>query len=137
MTYDFPYYPPGAVGRSSTPLPPPTAPVVWATPADVATFLREPPATADGNADMVAATDAANAFAFRRRRAAGYVDDPATAPGADVVRGVVVYAGALYRAGGATDGFASFAEYPPGFMAGGGALGDVYRLLGVNRPVVA
>ncbi|HEY4378071.1 MAG TPA: hypothetical protein VGM93_12975 [Acidimicrobiales bacterium] len=103
----------------------------------MATFLREPAATAQDDEDMAAATDAANVFAFRRRRAAGYVDDPTTPPGPDVVRGVVIYAGALYRTGGATDGFASFAEYPPGFMTTGGTLGDVYRLLGVNRPVVA
>lgn len=117
-------------------MPAPT--VTWATPGDVATFVRNPPATALDDADLVAATNAANAFAWRRRQAAGYTaDDPTTPPGLDVARGVVVYAAALYREGGSTDGFASFAEYPPGFMATGGTLGDVYRLLGVNRPVVA
>jgi len=134
--YDYPYYPPRGRVSSAPPLPP-DVPVTWATVTDVATFLREPQTAAADDADMAAATAAANSWAYRRRAAAGYVDDPATPPGPDVVRGVVMYAAARYREGGATDGFASFAEFPPGYLPGGGTLGEVYRLLGVNRPVVA
>jgi hypothetical protein len=122
---------PVLTGRAAAPT------VEWATVEQVAAFVRQPTTGAADNAELVACTAAANDFAWRRRQAAGYVDDdPTVAPGDAVVRGVVVYAGSLYREGGAADGFPSFAELVPG-MVPMGTLGQVYRLLGVNRPVVA
>jgi hypothetical protein len=108
----------------------------WATVDDVLAFLRIAPATAQDLAEVGACTDAANAWCFRRRGTAGYFDDPAIVPGPDVLRAVVLLAGELYREGGGTDGFPSFAELPPGIDPGG-TFSQVKRLLGVNRPVIA
>lgn len=108
---------------------------VWATPADVGTFLGVPPAEAGDDAWLVEATDAANDVAWRRRLAAGYVDDPTTAPDAAVKTGVVLYAAALYRERGAVDGFASFVELGT-FVPAGGSWAQIQRLWGVNRMAV-
>jgi hypothetical protein len=111
--------------------------VTWATPAQVADFVREPPATAQDNRELVAATEAANQWCWRRRQTAGYLDpDPLVSPSADVTRAVVIYAGVLYREGGAADGFASFAELTPGTFVPAGTMGQVNRLLGIDRPRV-
>ena len=111
--------------------------VTWATVAQVADFVRVATATAQDDRDLVAATDAANGWCYRRRQASGYVDDdPTTSPGPDVTRAVVIYAGVLYREGGAADGFASFAELTVGGFVPSGTMGQVNRLLGVNRPRV-
>src|SRR5262245_2749530 len=116
--------------------PEPPVVVTWVTPEQVADEVGVPVASAAGDARLVAATDAANAFAYRRRVAAGYSDDPAVLPGPDVGEGTVMFAAALYRLRGATDGWSSFAELPPGTVAQG-TLPMIYRLLGVNRPVIA
>lgn len=116
--------------------------VTWATVAQVADFVREAPATAADNRELVAATEAANAWCYRRRATAGYLDasggpeDPTVSPGPDVTRAVVIFAGTSYRAGGAADGFASFAELSAGGFVPSGTLGQVKQLLGVNRPAV-
>ena len=119
--------------------------VVWATPADVGVFLGIPPANAGDDDWLVSCTDAANEVAFRRRQAAGYQDlaiNPLDGrmvgdviPNPDVQLGVVLYAGALYRERGATDGFASFVELGT-FVPAGGTWAQVQRLWGVNRMAV-
>jgi hypothetical protein len=108
----------------------------WAEVDDVLAFLRIAPATPQDLAEVGACTDAANDWCYRRRQTAGYVDDPGIVPGPAVLRAVVLLAGELYREGGGTDGFSSFAELPPGIDPGG-TFSQVKRLLGVNRPVVA
>jgi hypothetical protein len=107
----------------------------WVTPADVALFLGVPPAEAGDDDWLVACTDAANAFAFRRRAASGYNDDPATAPDSDVKQGTVIYAGSLYRERGAFDAAASFVELGT-YVPTGGTWGQIKRLLAIDRMAV-
>ena len=49
---------------------------------------------------------AANAFCYRRRQEAGYVDSLTTSPSGDVTLGTIQYGGALYRQRGSIDVFA-------------------------------
>jgi hypothetical protein len=108
----------------------------WATVDDVLAFLRIAPASPQDLAEVGACTAAANEWCYDRRQAAGYVDELDVVPGPRVLRGVVLFAGELYREGGSLDGFSSFAELPPGLDVRG-TFGQVKRLLGINRPVVA
>lgn len=129
--------PGSGLGGSVAPRPALSTPdVTWATVAQVADFVREPTATAQDNRELVAATEAANSWCYRRRLESNYVDDPTISPGPDVTRAVVMFAGTSYRAGGAADGFASFAELSAGGFVPSGTLGQVKQLLGVNRPAV-
>jgi hypothetical protein len=103
----------------------------WITTTEVEAALGSPVAPGD-DAYLSMATDAANAFAFRRRKAAGYTDDPDTAT-ADVVMGTTLYAVALFRERGTTDSYASFEDLagaytPPGSMS------QVNKLLGIGKP---
>ena len=107
----------------------------WIIAADVLAWLGISVATANDTAFVSACTDAANAFAFRRRKAAGYFDSLTTVPGADVKQGTILYAGALYRERGSVDSFASFNEL--GAPAPIGSMGQIMRLLGINRAQVA
>jgi hypothetical protein len=56
----------------------------WIVAADVLAWLGISVATANDTAFVGSCTDAANAFAFRRRKEAGYFDSLTTVPGADV-----------------------------------------------------
>lgn len=107
----------------------------WIVAADVLAWLGISVATANDTAFVSACTDAANAFAFRRRVSAGYFDSLTTVPGADVKQGTILYAGALYRERGSVDSFASFNEL--GAPAPIGSMGQIMRLLGINRAQVA
>ena len=78
---------------------------------------------------------AANAFAYRRRSQAGYLDSTTTSPGPDVTLGVITYAVALYRERGAVDSYASFEDFATGAFPPS-TFGQVLRLLGVPRPAV-
>jgi len=107
----------------------------WATPEDVGLFLGLPPAEAGDDDWLVQCTAAANDVAFRRRKAAGYVDDPDTVPDEAVRTGTVMYAGSLYRERGAVDGFASFSDLGS-FIPAGGSWGQIQRLWGVMKMAV-
>lgn len=102
----------------------------WADTADVEEAL--PGITPDPDW-LQSCTDAANAWAFRRRLSAGYADDPDLTPGADVTLGVVLWAVSLYKQRGSVDGFDSFNQLE-GFIPTG-SLGEVNKLLGIPRPV--
>lgn len=107
----------------------------WITAADVLSWLGIAVATANDTAFVTACTEASCAFAFRRRKEAGYFDSLTTVPGADVKLGTTMLAGALYRERGSVDSFASFeAMNIPGSV---GSMGQINRLLGVNRSQVA
>ena len=107
----------------------------WIASSDVLSWLGIAVATANDTLFVGACTDAANAFAFRRRKEAGYFDSLTTVPGADVKLGTTMLAGALYRERGSVDSFASFeAMNIPGSV---GSMGQINRLLGVNRSQVA
>ena len=107
----------------------------WIIAADVLAWLGISVATANDTTFVGACTDAANAFAFRRRKEAGYFDSLTTVPSADVKLGTIMYAGALYRERGSVDSFASFADMT--ITAPTGSMGQINRLLGVNRSQVA
>jgi hypothetical protein len=107
----------------------------WIQSSDVLSWLGIAVATANDTAFVTACTEASCAFAFRRRKEAGYFDSLTTVPGADVKLGTTMLAGALYRERGSVDSFASFeAMNIPGSV---GSMGQINRLLGVNRSQVA
>jgi len=108
----------------------------WILAADVLAWLGITVATANDTTFVGACTDAANAFAFRRRKESGYFDSLTTVPSADVKLGTIMYAGALYRERGSVDSFASFGDQPLSGTALG-SMGQINRLLGVNRSQVA
>jgi hypothetical protein len=107
----------------------------WIQSSDVLSWLGIAVATANDTLFVGACTDAANAFAFRRRKEAGYFDSLSSVPGADVKLGTTMVAGSLFRERGSVDSFASFeAMNIPGTV---GSMGQINRLLGVNRSQVA
>lgn len=114
----------------------PDAAPVWATFAEVARTMAVNPATltVEDADELEACTAAANQYIYRRRAEAGYTADlPATAPGPDVTRAVVLYAVALWRERGSVDSFASFADFTPSPVTG--SMGQILKLAGVPRPV--
>ena len=112
-----------------------TATCTWVAAADVIAWLGIAAATANDTAFITTATTAANQFAYRRRRESGYFDSLTTSPGGDVSLGTIMYAGSLYRERGAVDSFASFDTM--GSPTPFGSMGQIMRLLGVNRSQVA
>jgi len=81
------------------------------------------------------AVGAANAFAFRRRQESGYWDSASTVPGLDVKLGTVQYAAILFREKGSVEALASFDPLSTGAPTGN--MGQIMRLLGINKPQVA
>lgn len=117
---------------------PPNASLVplttWVKDEDVALFLG---IDVDGqDADFLAAVvEAGNDFAYRRRQNAGYSDSRCIIPNPSTKEGTVLYCAALYRERGSIDSFSSFGDQViPGNV---GTMGQIMRLLGINRPQVA
>jgi hypothetical protein len=79
--------------------------------------------------------EAANEWAYRRRKESGYHDVVASAPSADVKLGTALYAWRVYqqRSSGAEASFDGFPE-PVAF---GPDLGVIRQLLGIPRGGVA
>jgi len=126
-----------ATGPNITAFDPPNASVVplatWVDDDDVALFLGF--TLADSDADYLAAVvEAGNEWAYRRRRDAGYQDSRCLIPSPAVKQGTVLYCAALFRERGSVDSFQSYSEQP---VTPIGGLGQVMRLLGLQRPVVA
>jgi len=107
----------------------------WIANADVVEWLGIATATSNDTAFITSCVAAANAYASRRRREAGYYDSLTTVPGGDVKLGTVMFAGSLYRERGSVDSFASFEQM--GTPVPFGANGQINRLLGINRSQVA
>ena len=108
--------------------------MAWVDTTAVAVGLGLDPADANADTWLASSTDAANAWAFTKRAAAGFTDDPDVSPGADVAHGVVLYACALYRdTRGGGDSASSFdlADQPAIEPAGG--MAHVLRLLHVVK----
>lgn len=107
----------------------------WITASNVTEFLGITVATANDTAFISSCVSAANAFASRRRRQAGYTDNLSVSPSGDVTLGTTLYASQLYRQRGSIDGYQSFDAMdittPPM------SLGTVHQLLGINRSQVA
>jgi len=107
----------------------------WITNQMVVDWLGIASATANDTTFITKCVSAANAYAYRRRREAGYYDDLTTVPGGDVELGTIMYAGSLYRERGSVDSYASFEQMGPPVAFG--ANGQINRLLGINRAQVA
>ena len=113
-----------------------TQTVTWIVAADVLAWLGIDVATANDTAFVTSCVNASNAWCYRKRREAGYIDTMGTAPSADVKLGAVMYAATLYRERGSVDGFASFDSM--GIAAAPSAtLGRIMQLLGCGRAQVA
>jgi hypothetical protein len=109
----------------------------WATKADVEDWLGFTTTVPSSDNDLlVIAVAAANAWAYRKRQEAGYFDSLTVVPSQDVLLGTIMFAGALYRERGSIDQYASFDPLGTGTPATG-SMGQIMRLLGVNRPAVA
>ena len=107
----------------------------WITSADVTSWLGIDVATANDTAFIAVCVSAANAWAFRKRREAGYTDSLSTAPDGAAKLGTVMYAATQYRSRGAVDGYASFDSMGMGTPTM--SLGQIMQLLGCGRPQVA
>lgn len=108
----------------------------WILAADVLSWLGISVATANDTAFVGVCTDAANAWAYKARKMAGYQGESlSTVPSSAVKLGTIMYAGALYRERGSVDSFASFGEL--GAPAPVGSMGQIMRLLGIRRSQVA
>jgi len=107
----------------------------WVGDQSVIDWLGIAAATANDETFITACTAAANQWAYRRRREAGYFDSPSTVPGSDVSLGTTMYAAVLYRERGSVDSFASFEGM--GVPTPYGSNGQINRLLGINRSQVA
>ena len=106
------------------------------TDAQVEDWLGIGTATAADQTFITQCRLAANEFAYRRRREAGYRNESlSTVPNPSVLLGTIAYAGFLYRQRGSVTDFASF----DGLVAGGsmGLSPMIKQLLGVDRPAVA
>lgn len=107
----------------------------WIDDGDVADWLNIGQASALDAAFLDDCAKAANQFCYRRRFEAGYVDSLTTVPDASVKLGTTMYAGALYRARGSIDQFASFSDM--GATPTVGMSPIIKQLLGIDRPAVA
>jgi len=107
----------------------------WIDDDDVIAWLGLDPASANDTAFVSVCTSAANAWAWRKRREAGYDDALSSAPSGDVKLGTIMYAATQYRSRGAVDSFASFDNFG-GVTAPTMSLGQIYALLGIGRPQV-
>jgi len=107
----------------------------WIVAADVQEWLGIASATANDTAFITTVVNAANDWSFRRRKAAGYFDSLSTVPSRDVKLGVTVLAAAWYRERGSVDSYASFTDM--GAAQPIMSMGNVHRLLGINRSQVA
>ena len=107
----------------------------WIDDDDIADWLNIGQASQADAAFFVDCASASSQFCYRRRLEAGYVDNPATPPSSDIKLGCVMYGGALYRARGSMDQFASFSDM--GVAPTVGMSPIIKQLLGIDRPAVA
>jgi len=107
----------------------------WINAAAVQEWLGIPVATSNDTAFITTCVNAANDWAFRRRKAAGYTDSLSAVPSRDVKLGVTILAAAWYRERGSVDSYASFTDM--GAAQPILSMGNVHRLLGINRSQVA
>ena len=107
----------------------------WITSADVTSWLGIEVATANDTAFIAVCVSAANSWAFRKRREAGYTDSLSSAPDGAAKLGTIQYAAIQYRNRGAVDGYSSFDSMNIGTPTM--SLGQIMQLLGCGRPQVA
>ena len=107
----------------------------WITSQNILDWLGITVATAGDQTFTTTCAAAANAFCYRRRYEAGYVDSLTTVPSQDVFLGSVMYGAALYKARGSVDVFSSFQDMGQSPVVG--MNGQIKQLLGIDRPAVA
>jgi len=107
----------------------------WTTSQNILDWLGITVATAGDQTFTTTCAAAANAFCYRRRQEAGYIDSLTTVPSQDVFLGTVMYGGALYKARGSVDVFSSFQDM--GQSPVPGMNGQIKQLLGIDRPACA
>jgi hypothetical protein len=106
----------------------------WVNVADVQQWLGIDSATANDTAFLTTCVNASNSWCFTRRKASGYTDSLSTVPNASVKLGAIMFAAVQYRERGSVDSYASFSSMgaPTPILS----LGQIHRLLGVNRSQV-
>ena len=107
----------------------------WVNANDIADWLYVAQAVTADVTFLTICAAAANAFCYRRRQEAGYVDSLTTVPSQDVRLGTIMYGGALYRQRGSIDQFASFDAMGTASVVGLSPI--IKQLLGIDRPQVA
>ena len=108
----------------------------WIVAADVLSWLGISVATANDTTFVGVCTDAANAWAYKARKMAGYQGESlSTVPSSAVKLGVTMLAASYYRERGSVDSFASFQDMA--ITAPTGTMGQIMRLLGIRRSQVA
>lgn len=108
----------------------------WITTANLTAYLDIPLTSANAATLITQSVNAANAFAYRRRVEAGYLQDSlTTSPSADVTLGTIMVAAAYFRQQGSYTALASFDGL--GVPPANGITPMVMQLLGINRPQVA
>lgn len=108
----------------------------WITAQQILDWLGISVATAGDQAFVTQCAAAANAFCYRRRQEAGYLQDSlTTSPSADVTLGTIQYGGMLYRQRGSISSYAEFDQVAANPVTG--LSGVIKQLLGVDRPQVA
>jgi hypothetical protein len=107
----------------------------WVTAAQIEDWLGIGTASAADTAFLTQCASACNQMAWRRRFEAGYFDSLTTSPSGDVTLGTIMWGGALYRARGSIDTFASFTEMGTAPTVGLSPM--IKQLLGIDRPQVA
>jgi hypothetical protein len=107
----------------------------WTTSQNILDWLGITVATAGDQTFTTTCAAAANAFCYRRRQEAGYIDSLTTVPSQDVYLGTVMYGGMLYKSRGTVDVFSSFQDM--GQTPVVGMNGQIKQLLGIDRPACA
>jgi hypothetical protein len=107
----------------------------WITAQNILDWLGITVATAGDQTFTTTCAAASNAFCFRRRQEASYIDSLTTVPSQDVYLGTVMYGGMLYKSRGTVDVFSSFQDM--GQTPVVGMNGQIKQLLGIDRPACA
>jgi hypothetical protein len=110
--------------------------VLWADVDDVLGYLGVEPANQLDEDYLEVSVQAGNEWCYDRRRISGYDDLPNAVPNPSAKLATVLMSASLYRERGSVESFQSFAEFPTNVPIGGG-LGQIQRLLGVNKPRIA
>lgn len=108
----------------------------WVTATDIEDYVGIITATAEEASFLTQCAAACNAFAYRRRYEAGYLQDSlTTVPSGDVKLGTIMIGAAYFRQKGAFNTIATFDGM--GTPPSTGVTPMVMQLLGINRPQVA
>ena len=108
----------------------------WINNAAVEEYLGVTFTAASDTGYLTKCVAAANAFAYRRRYEAGYLEDSlTTSPGGDATLGTIMVAAAYFRQRGAYNSLANFDGM--GIAPPAGITPMIMQLLGINRPQVA